>query len=127
MTEIAKHTPTPGTAADETAARGELPPEVTKAFGYYRIMSYVVGVMLLIMCCIGLPLQYVANKPSLPNIGWQIHGLFYIVYLISAANLARRARFSLGQLLGVVCAGFLPGLAFLMEHRTALRILGQPR
>jgi integral membrane protein len=94
------------------------------ALGRYRVMSYIVGTMLLVMVCVGLPLQYAWGHASLASIGWTVHGGLYIVYLLSAADLSRRARFTLGQVVGVVTAGFLPGLAFVVERRTVARILG---
>jgi integral membrane protein len=89
-------------------------------------MSYVVGTMLLVMVCLGLPLQYAWNHAYLASIGWTVHGGLYAVYLLSAADLARRARFTTWQVVGVVTAGFLPGLAFAVERRTVARILGPP-
>ncbi|MGH9172623.1 MAG: DUF3817 domain-containing protein [Acidimicrobiales bacterium] len=94
------------------------------ALDRYRIMSYVVGTMLLVMVCIGLPLQYAWGDAKLAGVGWTIHGGLYIVYLLSAADLARQARFTLLQVVGVVTAGFLPGLAFAVERRTVARIVG---
>jgi integral membrane protein len=88
----------------------------------YRVMSWVVGVMLLVLCVAALPLQYVANRPALANVGFPIHGILYIIYLLTVADLGRRAQLRLGQLVGLVCAGFLPGLAFVMEHRTTKRL-----
>jgi integral membrane protein len=92
------------------------------AFRRYRIMSFVVGVMLLFLCLVAVPLQ-IAHKPALAHVGFTIHGVVYIVYLLSAGDLALRAKFRLGRLIGLVCAGFVPGLAFYVEHRTAQSIL----
>ena len=46
-----------------------------------------------------------------------IHGYLYLVYLVAAADLARRAHWRLGRILMVVAAGFVPTLAFIIEHR----------
>ena len=91
-----------------------MPPELERSLRRYQVMSIVVGV--------AMPVQYVGHKPTMANIVSVVHGLLYIVYLLSAADLARRARFSAGQLVAVVCAGFLPFLAFYVEWRTARRI-----
>jgi integral membrane protein len=87
-------------------------------------MSYVVGTMLLVMVCIGIPLQYAFGAATVAGVGWTIHGALYIVYLVTAADLARQARFTLWQIVGTVTAGFLPGLAFIVERKTTTRILG---
>lgn len=88
------------------------------AVARYRLMAWVVGIMLLLLCVVAIPLQYVADRPAMANIVAPLHGFLYIVYLLSVAALARHARFRIGQVVALVCAGFVPGLAFYIEHRT---------
>lgn len=88
----------------------------------YRIMAYIVGVGLLILVFIGVPLQYAAGEPAMAAIVGPIHGFLYIVYLVAAIDLARRAQFSIWQLLAMVGAGFVPFLAFVVEHRVTRRL-----
>ncbi len=88
----------------------------------YRVMAFIVGVGLLILVFIGVPLQYGAGEPIVAQIVGPIHGFLYIVYLLAALDLARRARFSLWQLAGMVGAGFVPFLAFFVEHRVTIRV-----
>jgi integral membrane protein len=89
-----------------------------KAFGRYRIMSFVTGTTLLILCCT-LLLHTVDLKlwksmyvfVVIVGIG---HGVvLYPIYLIMSFQVALKARY-VGLMLG---AGFIPGLAFYMEHR----------
>jgi integral membrane protein len=101
-----------------------IPPDLQQALRRYQVMSIVVGVMLLVLVGVAMPLQYVGHRPAMANVVSVVHGLLYIVYLLSAADLARRARFTVGQLVAVVCAGFLPFLAFYVEWRTTRRIHG---
>ncbi|MHB8245822.1 MAG: DUF3817 domain-containing protein [Acidimicrobiales bacterium] len=98
--------------------------ELEGALLRYRLMAWIVGSMLLFLCVVALPLQYVAHRPAVATVGFTIHGIFYIVYLIAVADLGRRARFRLPEIVGLVCAGFLPGLAFFIERRTTRRLLG---
>jgi integral membrane protein len=88
----------------------------------YRVMAYVVGVMLLVLVLIGVPLQYAAGRPGVVAVVGPIHGFLYIVYLVAAFDLARRARFSLLQMVGMAAAGFLPFLAFFVEHRVTISV-----
>lgn len=74
--------------------------------------------MLIVLCVVAIPLQYAAGHPGLARVVAPIHGVLYIVYLIAAADLARRARLSLRQVVGIVAAGFVPGVAFVVERRT---------
>ena len=46
-----------------------------------------------------------------------LHGYLYLAYLVTAADLARRARWRLGRIMAWWCAGFVPFLAFIIEHR----------
>lgn len=83
----------------------------------YRVMAYVVGTMLLLLCVVALPLQYVWNHPAFAQYGFTIHGLVYIVYLLTVADLARKRHLTAGRIGALVSAGFVPGLAFVQERR----------
>jgi integral membrane protein len=97
-------------------------PGVSGALLRYRIMAYIVGVMLLILVFIGVPLQYGADFNAVAAIVGPIHGVLYIVYLVAGYDLARRDRWSLGQMAAVVFAGFVPFLAFVVERRVTRRV-----
>lgn len=88
----------------------------------YRVMAYVVGVGLLVLVCVGVPLQYVAGKPAVVSVVGPIHGFLYIAYLLTVADLARRFGLRLGQVVALVAAGFVPFLAFVVERLTTKRI-----
>lgn len=99
-----------------------LSPGLSSAMLRYKTMAFIVGVGLLILVFIGVPFQYGLGWPQVAEIVGPIHGFLYIVYLLAALDLARRARFTIPQLLGMVAAGFLPFLAFYMEARVARRL-----
>ncbi|HEY4929485.1 MAG TPA: DUF3817 domain-containing protein [Acidimicrobiales bacterium] len=86
----------------------------------YRVMAFIVGTALLILTTIVI-LQYgfdLRSEMKIPEmIVAPIHGYLYIVYLVAAADLARRARWGIGRIVLVVCSGFVPFLAFVIEHR----------
>jgi integral membrane protein len=96
---------------------------VSAALKRYRIMAYLVGTGLLILVCVGVPLQYAGHNKSVVAVVGPIHGFLYIIYLVSVLDLMVRARLNLKQLVVMVCAGFLPGLAFIIEHHIS-RVLG---
>jgi integral membrane protein len=105
---------------------GDDPAAATRGLGAallrYRIMAYIVGVGLLVLVFVGVPLQYAATIPQVAQIVGPIHGFLYIVYLLASVDLARRARFTLLQMAAMVGAGFLPFLAFVIEHRVGKRV-----
>lgn len=82
----------------------------------YRVMAYTVGTGLIILVFVGMPLQFGFGHPSVVQIVGPIHGFLYIVYLVAALDLARRARFTLLQMAAMIGAGLLPFLAFIIEH-----------
>jgi integral membrane protein len=88
----------------------------------YRVMAYTVGVGLIILVFVGVPLQYGFNQPIVVQIVGPVHGFLYILYLVMALDLARRARFSLLQMAAMVGAGLLPFLAFIIERKITRRI-----
>jgi integral membrane protein len=99
--------------------RGEL---TRGALTRYRVMAYLVGTMLIILVCIGVPLRYAAGQPGLVAVVGPLHGFLYIVYLLVAFDLARRARFNLLQLAAMVLSGLVPTLAFFVERHITRRV-----
>lgn len=94
------------------------PEKLRGALLRYRVMAFVVGTMLLILFAIVIGQHVFGYGLKTPEkIVAPLHGYLYLVYLVAAADLAVRARFRIPRLLVVICAGFVPGLAFYIEHR----------
>jgi integral membrane protein len=98
---------------------------VSGAILRYRVMAYTVGVGLMILVFVGVPLQYAAHSPGVVKVVGPIHGALYIVYLLAALDLARRARFGLLQLAAMVAAGFVPFVAFIVERQVVRRLAAE--
>jgi integral membrane protein len=81
----------------------------------YRIMAYITGVVLLVLCFVGIPLQ-VAGHPQVANNVGVVHGILYIIYLVFAWLLARRLRLTLGPTVLMLLAGTIPILTFVVER-----------
>jgi len=86
----------------------------------YRVMAYVVGTLLVVLVCVGLPLKYWAHNDTV--VLWTAipHGWLYMLLLITAFDLGRRARWSVWRLLAIALAGTVPFLSFFAE-RSATR------
>jgi integral membrane protein len=97
-------------------------PEIDGALKRYKLTAYIVGTGLIILVFIGIPLQAWAGAPQVARYVGVAHGFLYIVYLLAALDLARRARFTLLQMAAMVGAGFLPFLAFIIERRVERRV-----
>ena len=82
----------------------------------YRFMAYFTGVMLLLLC-VSIYLQLGPPKNDGPvQVFGAIHGYGYLLYLITAADLAWRARWSLLKTVLVLLAGTIPFMSFVAEH-----------
>lgn len=92
-------------------------------------MAFIVGTGLAVLCFVGVPLQVAGGNKwpwtAVVAIVGPIHGVFYIIYLVACLDLAGRARFRPVQLLGMVCSGLVPLLAFYMEHKVNERVKNQ--
>lgn len=99
----------------------------------YRVMAYIIGVLLIVLICIGVPLKYLTTTGSTPQtFGEDItmvvgiaHGFLYMIFLVMAADLARRARFPLAFALLTLILGTIPFLTFVGEHNATKRVRGQ--
>ncbi|QXG78093.1 DUF3817 domain-containing protein [Modestobacter sp. L9-4] len=97
------------------------------ALGRYRVLAYVVGVMLLILVAVAIPLRYAAGIPEVSKIVSPVHGFLYIVYLVTAFDLALKARFTGKGTVLVLLAGVIPFVSFIAERRVTARVrAGQP-
>ncbi len=81
----------------------------------YRVMAYITGVVLVILCFAGIPLQ-IAGHPALVNLVGTVHGILYMIYLVTAALLAWKLRLAPVPTVLVLLAGTVPILTFVVER-----------
>ena len=91
-------------------------PTIRKSLLFYRIMAWVVGVLLVVLVLIGMPLKYLAGNGLVVTITGVPHGWLYMVLLITAYDLGRRVKWSLKWFLAIMFAGTVPFLSFVAEH-----------
>ncbi len=82
----------------------------------YRIMAYVVGVLLVILVCVGVPLKYLGDSDLVVTVTGVPHGWLYMLLLITAFDLGRRVRWPWRRLLLIALAGTIPFLSFVAER-----------
>ena len=100
-----------------------------KLFNIYRVLAIAVGVLLAFCSFVALPLRYIpAEGSDLQQLGetlsmlWIAHGWLFMIYVVVAFLLARRARWSLGFTLVMLIAGLVPLLIFWVEHRVVQKV-----
>lgn len=93
-------------------------------------MAYVVGTLLIVLVCIGVPLKYLTAEGTDPQRAGEwitmylgiAHGWLYMIFLVTAAFLARKARFPLGFTVLVLVLGTIPFLSFYGERKATGRV-----
>ena len=88
----------------------------------FRVMAYVVGVLLLILTLVAMPLKYVWNDPTMVAVVGPIHGFVYMVYLVVAFHLAVLARWPWKYTILILLAGTVPFLSFVAERSVTHRV-----
>lgn len=96
----------------------------------YRVMATVVGVLLVVLILVGMPLKYLTGEGTDPQqLGEWItsylgvaHGWLYMIFLVTAFLLSRRAGWPLPFTIVILLAGTVPVLSFWAEHRATARV-----
>ena len=122
-----------------------LPRPVASALLRYRVMANVVGVLLVVLILIGVPLANFDGTamwgifPSTPAIWVQgsqphavgewittvlgiAHGYLYMLFLVMAFLLSRRAAWPIAFTLVTLLCGTVPILSFWAERRATARV-----
>ncbi len=84
----------------------------------FRVMAFIVGVGLLVLCAT-MVLKYVPafDNPRPVEVWGPIHGFLYMLYVLTVLDLGFRARWSFGRIVLVALAGTVPFVSFWAEHR----------
>lgn len=97
---------------------------------FYRVMATIVGVLLIVLCLVGVPLKYLTEEgSSAQHLGEWIttylgvaHGWLYMIFLVAAFLLSRRAGWEIGYTIVTLLCGTVPVLSFWAEHRATARV-----
>ncbi len=118
---------------------------VSRNLTAYRVMATIVGVLLVVLILVGVPLAnfdgssmwgifdstpaWVSAGSDVNNLGEAIttylgvaHGWLYMIFLLSAFLLSRRAGWDLPFTLVTLVCGTIPLLSFWAEHRATRRV-----
>ena len=125
---------------DHDVVEGSERIRLAAALWRYRALANVVGVLLIVLCLVGLPL----NEAHLVDPSWfpvgsdaqQVgdaiskylgvaHGWLYMLFLLLAFVLSRRARWDIGFTIVTLLCGTVPILSFWAEHRATCQVRAQ--
>lgn len=91
----------------------------TRSLQRYRVMAYITGVMLLLLC-VEMLLNYVFHADAVvAYIKWipYVHGWIYVLYLVTVFDLWSKMRWTFGRLATMVISGVVPVMSFIVEKR----------
>ncbi len=91
-------------------------PAVRSALLRYRVMAWVVGVLLVVLVCVGVPLKYFGHNDTVVMWTGVPHGWLYLLLLITAYDLGRRVNWPWLRLILIALAGTVPFLSFVAER-----------
>ncbi len=102
-------------------------PDVRRALVRYRVMAFVVGTGLLVLCAT-MVLKYVPafDNPRPVEVVGPIHGFLFMVYVLTTLDLGFRLRWTLPRMLLVALAGTIPFVSFYAEHRVVGWVRSEP-
>ena len=125
--------------------RPDLSPDVASALIRYRVMAWIVGVLLIVLVLIGVPLAnfdgtsmwgIFGSTPVIWADGTQAHavgewitsflgvahGWLYMIFLVTAFMLSRRAGWPMRFTLVTLALGTVPVLSFWSERRATAQV-----
>jgi integral membrane protein len=90
--------------------------DVPSALLRYRVMAWIVGVLLIALVLVAVPIKYLAHVDSPVTVLGTAHGWLYFIFFLTALDLAVRARWTLKDTVLTVLAGTVPVLSFYAER-----------
>ena len=95
----------------------------------YRVLAFVVGILLAFGSLVVLPLEYLLTDGSTlqqfgedASIVWLFHGWIFAVYVVVTFFLARKAGWSIAFTILALAAGLVPLLIFWVEHQVMQKL-----
>ena len=92
---------------------------VDGALTRYRVLAVVVGISILVLVCIGIPLDFGAGHPVVDKKLGFVHGaFFYPLYIVFTLDLGRRVRMHPIHLVLIIVLGTIPVASIYAERYT---------
>jgi integral membrane protein len=93
------------------------PSDIRRALRIYRFMAVVAGIALFVLIAAMVVKYGPPKNASFSSVWSPIHGLIYLVYAGSIANLGLKSGWGLKRIVLNLLTGFVPILPFVAERR----------
>ena len=90
--------------------------DVPAALTRYRVMAWLVGVLLIALVLVAVPLKHLGGIEEPVTVLGTLHGWLYFVFFLTACDLALRASGTLRGTVLTLVAGTVPILSFVAER-----------
>ncbi|MFT9846731.1 DUF3817 domain-containing protein [Aneurinibacillus sp. REN35] len=85
--------------------------------GRLRVIGLVEGISFLLLLGIAMPLKYFADIPIFVTIVGALHGILFVLYIASVAEVWSKLRWSIGRVIGALVASIIPFGTFVLDAR----------
>lgn len=83
--------------------------------GRFRAIALIEGVSYLLLLAVAMPLKYIAGFPeAVLAVGWA-HGVLFVLYLVSLAEVSFSRRWRLVRIFGAFVASLIPFGTFVLD------------
>jgi integral membrane protein len=91
----------------------------------YRLMAYLTGIVLIVLCFVGIPLQVAAGNQTVVRYVGTAHGILYLIYIVVAFVMTRLVGIKVASPATVIVllAGTVPVLTFVVERWVTRRYI----
>ncbi len=94
--------------------------QIRSALKIYRVFAVVAGIALFVLL-LEMLMKYVFKQTNVLTEYWSpIHGLIYMGYVASVANLGIKASWGMGRIVRNMLAGFVPVVPWIAESRNTV-------
>jgi len=98
------------------------PQQIRSALSAYRVLAIVAGFALFVLI-LEMVMKYAFHQTNLLTQYWSpIHGLIYMAYAVSVANLGLKAAWGPVRIVKNLLAGFVPVVPWIAERRNTAEI-----
>ena len=98
------------------------PAQIRSALAIYRVLAIVAGIALFVLI-LEMVMKYAFDQDNLLTRYWSpVHGLIYMAYAASVANLGIKAAWGVKRILLNLLAGFVPVVPWVAEQRNSREV-----
>ena len=96
------------------------PQQIRSALSIYRVLATVAGIALFVLI-LEMVMKYAFKQTNVLTEYWSpIHGVIYMAYAASVANLGIKSAWGMGRIVKNLLAGFVPVVPWIAERRNTV-------